>query len=75
MKKILLYAGLVAALATTGATCINEDITIPVNVPPMTASIPLGSGSTTNFNGNDHPFCWLADRRRIPGQYQRRAGL
>jgi hypothetical protein len=51
MKKILLYAGLVAALATTGATCINEDITIPVNVPPMTASIPLGSGSTTSFNG------------------------
>jgi hypothetical protein len=51
MKKILLYAGLVAALATTGATCINEDITVPVNMPPMTASIPLGSGSTTSFNG------------------------
>jgi hypothetical protein len=51
MKRILLYAGLVAALATTGATCINEDITVPVNVPPMTANIPLGSGSTTSFNG------------------------
>jgi hypothetical protein len=51
MKRLLISAGLVAALATTGATCINEDITVPLNVPPISASLPLGSGSTTTFNG------------------------
>lgn len=52
MKKILFYAGLVAVLATTGATCINEDIVVPVNVTPLSASVALGSGSTTTFNGS-----------------------
>jgi len=51
MKKLLLCAGLIAALATTGATCINENIVVPVNVEPLTASLNLNSGTTTSFNG------------------------
>jgi hypothetical protein len=52
MKKLIMSAVLVVVLATTGATCINENIVIPLNVSPLSATITLTSGTTTTFNGS-----------------------
>jgi hypothetical protein len=51
MKNVLLCAGLVLLLATTGSTCINDEIVVPVNVGPILASFPINSGPQTTFSG------------------------